>query len=277
MAIWVVALLAAAASAMPQDVPGWPQGVPAAERAVLLEVFEATGGSHWLKRDGWLGPAGGECSWYGVDCYPYSNEVANVVGLHLEQNNLSGTLPASLAKLEHFHALWVYGNNLQPIPEEILARWDTGLLELNAGGLATDIDELHIQYSTSILCVDFGAVIRRDGSVKYWKEQCRPAKGTQRPKTYCVVKEGRIWGYDRLARTASLYAEPAAPSDPGMGISIDVPITRVTVVRGPKRVLIESGFNEPPLRHWLLDQALLGALFDAEWTATREMPSCPKE
>jgi hypothetical protein len=254
-----------------------PQALPVNERAILTELFEATGGSQWINGDGWLGPSGTECSWHGVDCAPDDNRAAHVVGLHLEENNLTGELPATLARLPHLHSLWVYGNHTRPLPDEVLARWDTGLLELNAGGSATDVDQIRIDYSTSVVCVDFGAVIRRDGSVTYWKQECRAAKRNERPKTYCHVKEGRIWAFDRLARTAALYAEPPAVRETDMGTWIDVPVTRITVVRGQKRISIESGFNEPPLRHWLLEQAINGVLVHAEWASTSEQASCPTE
>ena len=39
-----------------------------AERAVLLELFRATGGERWTRRDWWGATRGTECKWHGVGC-----------------------------------------------------------------------------------------------------------------------------------------------------------------------------------------------------------------
>jgi hypothetical protein len=75
--------------------------VPAGERAALKALYNTTGGARWTNRLGWLGAAGTECSWFGVQCdVPGST----VTGLDLEGNGLAGTLP-SLAGLPDLQVL----------------------------------------------------------------------------------------------------------------------------------------------------------------------------
>ena len=59
------------------------------ERRALLDFYASTGGdSTWDRHDGWNGPPGSECRWYGITC---NHE--HVIAIDLAGNNLQGPLP----------------------------------------------------------------------------------------------------------------------------------------------------------------------------------------
>jgi len=84
------------------------QTIPASERAALIAIYNQTGGPNWTKSTNWFGPAGMECSWYGVSCNSTYDHVTSFV---LTYNNLVGTLP-SLDGLPALDTFWVEGNQL---------------------------------------------------------------------------------------------------------------------------------------------------------------------
>jgi VCBS repeat-containing protein len=87
--------------------------IPASERAALINFYNATNGSAWSNKTGWLGPAGTECSWFGVGC----NQNLHVVSLDLTGNGLSGPIPDISALTELTH-LFLPQNSLSgPIPD----------------------------------------------------------------------------------------------------------------------------------------------------------------
>ena len=93
--------------------------IPAAERQVLLSIYNQTDGSNWVHNGGWnngqggMGAAGSECGgsnappWYGVSCDSGGN---HVVGIDLQQNGLVGTLP-DLSALTYLQTFIVSNNN----------------------------------------------------------------------------------------------------------------------------------------------------------------------
>jgi hypothetical protein len=163
---------------------------------------------------------------------------------------------------------------LAPLSEELLRRWDEGLLSLAARGETTDLQEIRMRFSTVVLCVDFSFSLFRDGTLRYEKQECRKAKGRERPKTYCQVKEGRVWAFDRLARLAVLAESEPLPEEADMGVWIDTPSTYLTLVRKDRTVTIENGGREAPLRRWTFEQAMAGVLTYAEWERVYERPTC---
>ena len=91
--------------------------VPAAERSALMGLYNATGGAHWADRTGWLGAAGSECSWAGVQC---NAEGTTVTGLDLSENGLAGALPASLKNLTNLQSLQLALNQISgALPREL--------------------------------------------------------------------------------------------------------------------------------------------------------------
>lgn len=65
-------------------------GIPPTERAVLQTLYTQTQGDSWTKNTGWNGPAGTECTWYGVICNDAGNHVETLL---LSGDNLDGPLP----------------------------------------------------------------------------------------------------------------------------------------------------------------------------------------
>ena len=68
--------------------------IPTVERAALIALYNSTNGANWTNNSGWLGSAGTECDWYGIDCS--GGKVSSIL---LWNNNLSGTIPSELCNL----------------------------------------------------------------------------------------------------------------------------------------------------------------------------------
>jgi len=88
-----------------------PAQVSPAERAALSDFYHATGGSDWHESQRWLA-AGNECNWYGVQCAGPAGD-RFVLRLMLEDNNLTGQLPESLAGLDRLRTLLLNDNHLE--------------------------------------------------------------------------------------------------------------------------------------------------------------------
>src|SRR5262245_46120667 len=97
--------------------------VSAEERRILMEFFAATGGPSWTDHRGW-GTAVSVCEWSGVMC-DFGTRANSVSWISLPDNNLRGTIPASLADLRRLGTLDVSGNHLSgEVPERFLKLWD---------------------------------------------------------------------------------------------------------------------------------------------------------
>ena len=72
----------------------------------LVDLFNATKGPGWLRREGWTNPdvlKTSCCSAFGVVCEKSSQ---NVIELNLMGNNLSGSMPESISALAQLSTLY---------------------------------------------------------------------------------------------------------------------------------------------------------------------------
>ncbi|MEE4359737.1 MAG: hypothetical protein V2I97_24920 [Desulfococcaceae bacterium] len=90
--------------------------IPATEREALIALYNSTDGANWNNNEGWLGPEGTECSWYGITC----DGSGNVTSIDLRSNNLQGSIPAEIGNLTNLSSFVLYQNQLSgTIPAEI--------------------------------------------------------------------------------------------------------------------------------------------------------------
>ncbi|MBN2430992.1 MAG: VCBS repeat-containing protein [Acidobacteria bacterium] len=95
--------------------------IPTAERDALIALYHSTNGPNWYDNTGWLGPAGTECDWFGIECDAGGNHVTqiNLGWTETSGNNLIGTLPPELGNLTMLQRLDLEFNYLSgQIPPE---------------------------------------------------------------------------------------------------------------------------------------------------------------
>ena len=80
---------------------------PLSDRDALVAVFWATDGLSWSNVTNWLSDKPLD-EWYGV----FTDAEGRVIELKLDDNNLTGRIPASLANLSRLRVLNLNGNNL---------------------------------------------------------------------------------------------------------------------------------------------------------------------
>lgn len=119
----------------------------------LISLYNSTNGSSWVDRSGWQDGAAGTdcdvCTWYGVVC----DAMDRVVQLRLDDNNLTGALPASFSGGQYLEWLDLGQNgiagNLPPWLDQLdsMIVLDVGGNSL-AGGIAVleDMENLSIIY-----------------------------------------------------------------------------------------------------------------------------------
>jgi Leucine-rich repeat (LRR) protein len=76
--------------------------------AVLLALYDGTGGDSWLLRDHWKDTAFHPCEWFGIFCAADRTHVTSIV---LNSNRLSGALPRELNQLRELRHVSVNSNN----------------------------------------------------------------------------------------------------------------------------------------------------------------------
>ena len=82
-------------------------GAVGADRAVLVALYEVTGGAKWKNNTNWLSAAPLD-EWKGVT----TDEEGRVLRLDLHWNKLTGSIPAELAQLKNLTRLSLHGNKL---------------------------------------------------------------------------------------------------------------------------------------------------------------------
>ena len=102
------------------------------DQAVLTAFYQATGGAGWTNNANWLSgrPLG---QWHGVTV----NGQGQVTALVLDGNNLTGSLPAALGKLESLTRLALNRNGLSgAIPAELGSLTNLGIIGLARNSLS---------------------------------------------------------------------------------------------------------------------------------------------
>jgi hypothetical protein len=249
------------------------------ERQALAALYQATDGNNWKNHDGWMGPVGTECTWYGVECGNGDADAATVVNLILSQNNLHGRIPDAIAQLTHLESFVLYGNDLSgKLPEPLLQRWLSGSLWVTAEEpLLTDVSEIDYESaSSSVLCERHRVVIRSDRSAVLFTERCRNASPKDR-RTFCEVKKGHIWGeeFARLAWTLDKNGYFALQTNYQRNITDSV-FFSTRVIRSGKRYEVVEYAGGGPLELWMIHQAIEGVSSSAEWEKREATQKCPR-
>ncbi len=87
------------------------------ERAVLITIYDATGGSDWTDDINWLAEPGTECDWYGVTCDALGLTVTKLL---LDSNALRGHIPPDIGSLLNLEIFDIAANQVGgSIPLEI--------------------------------------------------------------------------------------------------------------------------------------------------------------
>ena len=115
---------------------------PAEDRAPLMVLYDAMGGSGWHNSANWNTDRPLD-EWFGIEI----DGSGRVVEIDLRENNLSGRLPSELGSLESLERLFLHNNNVNgPIPREFgsLANLDSVRLHGNdlSGAIPRELGNL---------------------------------------------------------------------------------------------------------------------------------------
>lgn len=80
------------------------------ERAALVALYNATGGDNWANKANWCSDRP-VSEWYGV----IVDEQGRVLTLVLENNNLTGSIPAEFCELSNIQEINLLGNHLSGV------------------------------------------------------------------------------------------------------------------------------------------------------------------
>ena len=87
----------------------------AQEREYLMEFFKSTGGESWTNNTNW-GSELPVSQWYGI----MVDKSGRIIDITLQDNNLTGSIPAGLSKLENLTGFDIYRNKVTgEIPKEL--------------------------------------------------------------------------------------------------------------------------------------------------------------
>jgi|EndMetStandDraft_5_1072996.scaffolds.fasta_scaffold93143_3 Leucine Rich Repeat (LRR) protein len=188
--------------------PQGPSTVTSQERAILLEFFEATGGPRWTQTGGW-GASSDPCEWQGVICLPYSENGSQrwaPAWLELSDNNLTGTVPRSILQLPHLKRLYLPGNRITSVPEELFTRANDNQLDLwLAGNPIPDMlvrVKIQIEVRTGMCVADqmdqFSAEL--DGATLRGRYQAYFCLDKAEKSSYCLEAEPFAGGFELVSR-----------------------------------------------------------------------------
>jgi len=112
---------------------------PQIEREALIALYDATDGLNWTNQNGWMGTAGSECGWFGIEC---NSEKNHVISINLPNNNLKNELPQNIQILSHLERMDLRNNQLSgQIPEIISNLTNLKHLDLSANSLSGNIPD----------------------------------------------------------------------------------------------------------------------------------------
>jgi len=151
---WHNACLAGRRSRIGRVWPHGPYQIPPNEYDALVALYNAAGGANW--EQAWSLPADQPCELYGVTC-----EGGHVVALDLDDNQLTGAIPAELGNLSNLEWLFLYSNQLTgAIPAEFTSLhslyrfhfYDTALCEPQEAAFQAWIRGVSYWSGTGVLC-----------------------------------------------------------------------------------------------------------------------------
>ena len=118
----------------------------AEDRAVLVELYNATDGANWADNTNWLSDKPMR-TWYGVT----TDDEGRVAELSLSDNQLSGGIPTELGNLSNLQSLYLNHNQLSgEIPTELGNLSNLGTLDLGGNQLSGEMPtELPAELATS--------------------------------------------------------------------------------------------------------------------------------
>jgi hypothetical protein len=253
--------------------------VPDAERDALERLFHSTNGPSWGHKEGWLGPRGSECSWYGVACKPSKQGHGVglfVEGLDLRNNNLGGRLPNELLALGQLRHLDISGNQITlPLPTGLLDRVDAGELMIEPLTLISTVDEVMVRvHNPAVRCADYQLTLRSDGSGERIVKRCDNARDSE----YCVRQWGRVNWFHHLARFTEkagfFRGENASRRSAGGMDSGEV--TFVVQRDGERQGRTVNGLSLS-LDEWLVLSTVNGMVAQAGAWEEERLPQCPAE
>jgi hypothetical protein len=259
--------------------PSLAKGISAQERQALVALYEATEGNHWKNHDGWLGPAGSECTWYGVQCEPSTTEPTTLIDLNLSENNLHGRIPEAIGQLVHLQTLFLFRNDLSGrLPEPLIRQWLSGSLWVTAEApLLTDVSEIDYEFNASaLLCARHRVVLRSDTTAIRFTERCRNASPKDR-RTFCEVEKGRIWGeeFAMLAWTLEKNGYFTLQAEYKRNITDSAFVSTRVTQNGKKYEVVEYA-GGGPLELWMIQRAIEGVSSTMEWSKAETLPECPR-
>ena len=138
------------------------------EKDALIKINQATNGRDWkIKWD----LTASVSTWFGVEI-----NNGNVVGLHLEDNNLKGELPPAIGNLQYLETLTLFNNQIEgTLPDSVYEISTLKVLLLNnnkfSGSLSHKIGNFNFLENLSLFDNNFeGEIPKELENLKYLSE-----------------------------------------------------------------------------------------------------------